>query len=114
MKRIVFLILILCAIVFLGDIVNKIGADDKLTIEGYFLNKEGALYLITDEDFDVKTAKELSNQEFIKSYGEIYKLDDIPISFSRYNDGQKITVWYDKILESHPAKIKVLKAERIN
>jgi Protein of unknown function (DUF3221) len=114
MKRVVLLILILCAIIVLGDIVNKIGADDKMTVEGYILKKDGALYLITDADFDVKTAKELSNQEFIKSYGGIYKLGDIPISFSRYKDGQKITVWYDKILESHPAKIKVLKAEKIN
>lgn len=112
MKRIVLFILILFAIIILGDFVNKIGADDKMTVEGYILNKEGILYLITDEDFNVKTAKELSNQEFIKSYGGIYSLDSVPFSFSQYKDGQKIKVWYDEILESHPAKIKVLKAKR--
>jgi len=112
MKRIVLFILILFVIVILGDFVNKIGADDKMTVEGYILNKEGILYLITDEDFDVKTAKELSGQEFIRSYGGIYMLDSVPFSFSPYNDGQKIRVWYDEVLESHPAKIKVLKAER--
>lgn len=112
MKRIVVLILVLCAIIILGDFVNKIGADDKLTVEGYVLNKEGILYLITDGDFNVKTAKELSNQELIKSYGGIYSLDNVPFSFSQYKDGQRIRVWYDEILESHPAKIKVLKVER--
>ena len=112
MKRIVLLGLVLCAIIILGDFVNKIGADDKMTADGYILNKEGILYLISDEDFDVKTAKELSNQEFIKSYGGIYRLDNVPFSFSQYKEGQKIRVWYDEILESHPAEIKVLKAER--
>lgn len=69
MKRIVLLVLILCAIIILGDFVNKIGVDNKMTLDGYILNKDGILYLISDEDFDVKNAKELSNQEFIKSYG---------------------------------------------
>ncbi len=113
MKRIVLLVLILCAIIILGYFVNKIGADDKMTLEGYILNKDGILYMISDEDIDVKTAKELSNQEFIKSYGGIYRLDDVPFFFSQYKDGQKIRVWYDEILELHPAKIKVLKAESI-
>ncbi|RFB09441.1 DUF3221 domain-containing protein [Bacillus sp. HNG] len=112
MKRLVLLILILCAIIIVGDLVNKIGADDKMTVEGYILNKEGVLYLITDEEFDVKTAKEQSNQEFIRSYGGIYRLDSVPFSFSPYKDGQKMKVWFSEVLESHPAKIKVLKAKR--
>lgn len=42
----------------------------------------------------------------------IYRLDDVP-NFLQYKDGQKIRVWYDEIIELHPAKIKVLKAESI-
>ena len=112
MKRIVLLVLILSAIIFLGDFVNKIGADDRMTVEGYFINREGILYLVTDVDFDVKTAKELSNLEFITSYGGIYRLDSVPFSFSKYKDGQKMKVWHGEILESHPAEINVLKGER--
>lgn len=57
MKKLVILLVILFVIIILGDLVNKIGANEKMTVEGYILNKEGVWYLITDEDFDVKTAK---------------------------------------------------------
>lgn len=110
-EKIVLFILILFAIIILGDLINKIRADGKMTVEGYILNKEGVLYLITDADFNVKTAKEQSNQEFIRSYG-IYRLDSVPFSFSPYRDGQKMKVWFSEVLESHPAKIKVMKSER--
>jgi hypothetical protein len=115
MKRIVLLAVLLCAFILLGDFLNKIGADENENnrLEGYIVNKEGALYLITDQDFDVKAVKELSGEEFIYSYGGIYKVDNMPISFSKYEEGQKVKVWYDKILESHPAQLKVLKAEII-
>ncbi|MEK3817541.1 DUF3221 domain-containing protein [Cytobacillus sp. FSL W8-0315] len=112
MKKLVILLVILFVIIILGDLVNKIGANEKMTVEGYILNKEGVWYLITDEDFDVKTAKEQSNQEFIRSYGGIYKLDSVPFSFSPYKEGQKMKVWFGEVLESHPAKIKVLKVEK--
>lgn len=105
------MVFLFAGIIF-GDFVNKIGANEKMTVEGYILKKEGFLYLITDEDLGVKTDKEQSNQEFIRSYRGIYKLDSVPFSFSPYKDGQKMRVWYGEVLESHPAKIKVLKAER--
>ena len=54
MKRIVLFILILCVIIIFGDFVNKIGADNKMKGEGVILNKEGNLYLITDEYFGKK------------------------------------------------------------
>lgn len=113
MKRILILIVALFAIVVIGDLVNGIGANDKPTLEGYLLNREGSLYLIADEDFDVKVAKELSNEEFIRIYGEIYILDKTPFSFSQYKDGEIFKVWYSGVvLESHPAQINVLKLER--
>lgn len=33
------------------------------------------------------------------SYGKIYTVDNVSFSFSDYKGGQKIRVWYDKILE---------------
>lgn len=111
MKRLMLLFLIRCAIIILADLVNKIGAEDGMSVEGHILNKEGVLYLITDEDIDIKTAKEQSNQEFIRNYEGIYRLDSVPFSLSRYKDGQKMKIWFGKVLESHPAKVNVLKAE---
>lgn len=61
---------------------------------------------------NVKAAKEQSNQEFIRSYGEIYRLDSVLFSFTSYKDGQKWKVWFNEILESHPVKMNVLKTER--
>jgi hypothetical protein len=69
--------------------------------------------LIEEDDFNIENAKELSSKEMMTSYGKIYTLDNVSFSFSGYKDGQKIRVWYDKILVSHPARIKVLKAEKI-
>ena len=43
MKRILILIVALFAIVAIGDLVNGIGANDKPTLEGYLLNREGSL-----------------------------------------------------------------------
>jgi hypothetical protein len=92
MKRIIILIVSLFAIIVLGDLVNKIGANDKMTIEGYILNKEGILYLIEDDDFDLETAKELSSKEIMNIYARVSTLDNVPFSFSGYKDGQKIRV----------------------
>ncbi|WP_051428212.1 DUF3221 domain-containing protein [Bacillus sp. J33] len=83
-----------------------------MSIDGFFLKKDGTLYLIEDDDFDVETAIELSSEELIGNYGRVYILNHVPHT-SKYKDGQKIRVWFDKILESHPAKIKVLKAEKM-
>jgi hypothetical protein len=113
MKRIIMFILILLAIIVLGDWINKFSANDNMmSVEGYILNKEGILYLINDEDFDFEEAEKQSSKEIIEDYGRVYKLDEIPFSFSQYKNGQKLKVWYSEILESHPAIIKVIKVEK--
>ncbi|SET59552.1 Protein of unknown function [Oceanobacillus limi] len=86
-----------------------------MTLEGYLITKNETNYLIQDEDFDADYANELEANALTWSYHDVYVLDKIPFTFTKFQSGQKINVWHNgTILESNPAKINVLKMEKMN
>jgi hypothetical protein len=85
--------------------------NQEATLKGFIIMKEGEVYLVEDPDFVQEDANKLTMQElrrkynmnklWIKGFGTLRGIEN----------GQKVKVWYSEILESYPAKVKVLKIE---
>ncbi|GIO27521.1 hypothetical protein [Ornithinibacillus bavariensis] len=112
MKRFLVLVVLLASIVLLVQVINNLSAEDDYTIDGYLINKGNSTYLIADENFDLEKAEMLSNKQLIVAYSGTYVID----KSGRTKNGDKVRIWYSpkEIQEMHPARLKVLKLEKIN
>ncbi|NNU94557.1 DUF3221 domain-containing protein [Geobacillus sp. NFOSA3] len=112
MKRYISAGIILGIIVllfFFNEYRTNQSLNQEATLEGFIIMKEGEVYLVEDPDFVQEDADKLTIQElrdkytmsklWIKGFGTLRGIEN----------GQKVTVWYSEILESYPAKVKVLK-----
>lgn len=115
MKKTFILVSLLFAMVILADVINMFRTSDSMTLDGYLFIKDGAYYLINDENFNAEVANELVGEELIWNFSQVYVIDKIPFSFSKFRSGQKVKVWHNgTISESNPAKVKVLKMKKMN
>ncbi|MEN1969211.1 DUF3221 domain-containing protein [Lentibacillus sp. N15] len=111
MKRVFIFAIILILFVFLTDFLNARSANDNATVDGYLLNKDGMIYLVTADDFNIEKAEKMSMKQFIFEYtGDIHILN----RQGRTKHGDKVRIWYDyPVLESYPAKLNVLKIKKL-
>ncbi|MED4987999.1 MULTISPECIES: DUF3221 domain-containing protein [Parageobacillus] len=109
------LILVLAGLWFLGDWSQQTQVNEgATTMEGFIVFQNDAVYLVEDTDFNKDDAENLSIQEIISKYKFVAKLNiSNSSSLKDIHNGDKVKIWYLEILESVPAKIKVLKIEKI-
>lgn len=110
LRGIIIFIFLLILFVFLTDLIKSWRANDDNIVDGSIFNKEGEIYLITDDDFSLEEAEQLSMEQLFFNYGGIYILN----KQGNTEHGDKVRIWHSfPVLESHPAGLRVLKIKKV-
>ena len=113
----VLVVLFLVALWFLGNVsqlfASKENTESKI---GYIVMHEGIVYFIQGKDVQQSDIESFSSENLI--YSKKFENVSILINESKLTmrgikSGDEVRIWYSEILESNPAKIKVIRIEKL-
>lgn len=113
----VFLFLFLVALWFLGNVSQLLSNKENTESEiGYIVMHEGIVYFIQGKDVQQSDIESFSSENPI--YSNKFESVSILINESKFSmrgikSGDEVRIWYSEILESYPAKIKVIRIEKL-
>ncbi|WP_286925806.1 MULTISPECIES: DUF3221 domain-containing protein [Lysinibacillus] len=113
----VLLFLFLVALWFLGNVSQLLSNKENTESEiGYIVMHEGVVYFIQGKDVQQSDIESFSSENLI--YSNKFESVSILINESKFSmrgikSGDEVRIWYSEILESYPAKIKVIRIEKL-
>ncbi|CEE00072.1 MULTISPECIES: DUF3221 domain-containing protein [Bacillaceae] len=117
MKRIITILISLIVLAmfwYLGDLSQQTKViEGAVTKEGIIVINKGNVYLVEDTNFTKEDAKDLLIDEIIGKYNVSKLYISNSSSIKNIENGDKVKIWYYEIQESVPAKIRVVKVEKI-
>jgi len=113
----VLLFLFLVALWFLGNVSQLLSNKENTESEiGYIVMHEGIVYFIQGKDVQQSDIESFSSENAI--YSNKFESVSILINESKLTmkgikSRDEVRIWYSEILESNPAKIKVIRIEKL-
>lgn len=102
----VLLFLFLVALWFLGNVSQLLSIKENTEGEiGYIVMHEGIVYFIQGKDVQQSDIESFSSEN--PMYSNKFE------SMRGIKSGDEVRIWYSEILESYPAKIKVIRIEKL-
>ncbi|MGG2082975.1 DUF3221 domain-containing protein [Lysinibacillus pakistanensis] len=112
----VFLFLFLVALWFLGNVSQLLSNKENTESEiGYIVMHEGIVYFIQGKDVQQSDIESFSSENPIysnKFESVSILINESKLSMRGIKSGDEVRIWYSEILESNPAKIKVIRIEK--
>jgi len=113
----VLLFLFLVALWFLGNVSQLLSNKENTESEiGYIVMHEGIVYFIQGKDVQQSDIESLSNENLLfsnKFESVSILINESKLSMRGIKSGDEVRIWYSEILESNPAKIKVIRIEKL-
>ncbi|QGG52975.1 DUF3221 domain-containing protein [Lysinibacillus pakistanensis] len=113
----VLLFLFLVALWFLGNVSQLLSNKENTESEiGYIVMHEGIVYFIQGKDFQQSDIESFSSENPIysnKFESVSILINESKLSMREIKSGDEVRIWYSEILESNPAKIKVIRTEKL-
>ncbi|MDM5230194.1 DUF3221 domain-containing protein [Lysinibacillus pakistanensis] len=113
----VFLFLFLVALWFLGNVSQLLSNKENTESEiGYIVMHEGIVYFIQGKDVQQSDIESFSSENAIysnKFESVSILINESKLSMKGIKSGDEVRIWYSEILESNPAKIKVIRIEKL-
>jgi len=113
----VLLLLFLVALWFLGNVSQLFASKENTESEiGYIVMHEGIVYFIQGKDVQQSDIESFSsvNLMYLNKFESVSILiNESKLSMKGIKSGDKVRIWYSEILESSPAKIKVICIEKL-
>lgn len=113
----VFLFLFLVALWFLGNVSQLLSIKENTESEiGYIVMHEGIVYFIQGKDVQQSDIESLSSENpmYLNKFESVSILiNESKLSMRGIKSGDEVRIWYSEILESNPAKIKVIRIEKL-
>lgn len=113
----VFLFLFLVALWFLGNVSQLLSNKENTESEiGYIVMHEGIVYFIQGKDVQQSDIESFSSENAIysnKFESVSILINESKLSMKEIKSGDEVRIWYSEILESNPAKIKVIRIEKL-
>lgn len=113
----VLLFLFLVALWFLGNVSQLLSNKENTESEiGYIVMHEGIVYFIQGKDVQQSDIESFSSEN--PMYSNKFESVSILINESKLSmrgikSEDEVRIWYSEILESNPAKIKVIRIEKL-
>ncbi|CAG9623326.1 DUF3221 domain-containing protein [Sutcliffiella rhizosphaerae] len=83
---------------------------------GYAVFHYGTLYFVKGDDITVSDLESFSDEDvmFSGKFDEVSILMDggVKTIGKRIKSGDRVAIWYEEVLESYPAQIKLIKIEK--
>jgi len=113
----VLLFLFLVALWFLGNVSQLLSNKENTESEiGYIVMHEGIVYFIQGKDVQQSDIESFSSENAIysnKFESVSILINESKLSMRGIKSGDEVRIWYSEILESNPAKIKVIRIEKL-
>jgi len=113
----VLLFLFLVALWFLGNVSQLLSNKENTESEiGYIVMHEGIVYFIQGKDVQQSDIESFSSVNAIysnKFESVSILINESKLSMRGIKSGDEVRIWYSEILESNPAKIKVIRIEKL-
>ncbi|MCL1696507.1 DUF3221 domain-containing protein [Lysinibacillus sp. BPa_S21] len=113
----VLLLLFLVVLWFVGNVSQLLSSKENTESEiGYIVMHEGIVYFIQGKDVQQSDIENFSSENLMYSnkFESVSILNnDLKLSMKGIKSGDKVRIWYSEILESNPAKIKVIRIEKL-
>ena len=113
----VLLFLFLVALWFLGNVSQLLSNKENTESEiGYIVMHEGIVYFIQGKDVQQSDIESFSSENPIysnKFESVSILINESKLSMKGIKSGDEVRIWYSEILESNPAKIKVIRIEKL-
>ncbi|MFJ7730927.1 DUF3221 domain-containing protein [Lysinibacillus sp. NPDC097231] len=113
----VLLLLFLVVLWFIGDVSHLLSSKENIEREiGYIVLHEGIVYFIQGKDVQQSDIESFSSENLMYSnkFESVSILNnELKLSMKGIKSGDKVRIWYSEILESNPAKIKVIRIEKL-
>ncbi len=113
----VLLFLFLVALWFLGNVSQLLSNKENTESEiGYIVMHEGIVYFIQGKDVQQSDIESFSSENPIysnKFESVSILINESKLSMREIKSGDEVRIWYSEILESNPAKIKVIRTEKL-
>jgi len=113
----VLLFLFLVALWFLGNVSQLLSNKENTESEiGYIVMHEGIVYFIQGKDVQQSDIESFSSENPIysnKFESVSILINESKLSMRGIKSGDEVRIWYSEILESNPAKIKVIRIEKL-
>ncbi len=115
----ILLLLFLVALWFLGNVSQLFASKENTESEiGYIVMHEGIVYFIQGKDVQQSDIESFSSEN--PMYSNKFEFESVSIlinesklSMRGIKSGDEVRIWYSEILESNPAKIKVIRIEKL-
>ncbi|WP_312124126.1 DUF3221 domain-containing protein [Lysinibacillus boronitolerans] len=113
----VLLLLFLVALWFLGNASQLSASKENTESEiGYIVIHEGIVYFIQGKDVQQSDIESFSSENlmYLNKFETVSILiNESKLSMNGIKSGDEVRIWYSEILESNPAKIKVIRIEKL-
>lgn len=112
------LLLILVGIWLASEISSNIAINGREPNDlGYIVFYNEAVYFLKGENIKASDLKNFSDEDvmYSKKFEEISILINVGIKLTTkgIKSGDKVAIWYEEVLESYPAQIKVIHIEKV-
>ncbi|WP_431812097.1 DUF3221 domain-containing protein [Lysinibacillus sp. FW12] len=115
--NLVLLLLLLVILYFLGNVSQLLSSKEYSENEiGYIVIQKGTVYFIQGKDVQQSDLESFSSKNFMYSnqFESVSILNnELKLSMKDIKSGDKVRIWYSEKLESNPAKIKVIRIEKL-
>ncbi|MBD7938863.1 MULTISPECIES: DUF3221 domain-containing protein [Cytobacillus] len=110
-------LLILIGIWIFSEISNNISIKGRQPTDiGHVVFFQGITYFVKGEDIKTSDFEVFSHEDimFSRKFEEVSIFDDSGIKLlgKGIKNGDKVAIWYDVVLESYPARIKLIQIEK--
>lgn len=113
----VLLLLFLVALWFLGNASQLSASKENTESEiGYIVIHEGIVYFIQGKDVQQSDIESFSSENlmYLNKFDTVSILiNESKLSMKGIKSGDEVRIWYSEISESNPAKIKVIRIEKL-
>lgn len=112
----VLLLLLLVILYFLGNVSQLLSKEYSENEIGYIVIQKGTVYFIQGKDVQQSDLESFSSKNFMYSnqFESVSILNnELKLSMKDIKSGDKVRIWYSEKLESNPAKIKVIRIEKL-
>ncbi|KOS62581.1 DUF3221 domain-containing protein [Lysinibacillus agricola] len=110
----VLLLLFLVVLWFIGNVSQLLSSKENTESEiGYIVMHEGIVYFIQGKDVQQSDIESFASENSNKFESVSILNNELKLSMKGIKSGDKVRIWYSEILESNPAKIKVIRIEKM-
>ncbi|MGY3717939.1 DUF3221 domain-containing protein [Sutcliffiella cohnii] len=109
------LLIVLIGLWFLSEISSNLSIKGRdPTNVGHIVFHKGTIYFIEGENITASDLENFSDEDVMFRFGNLSIIvnGEMKLIGKGIKSGDRVAIWYDEVLESYPAQIKIIQIEK--